>query len=65
MTIGSTSFPPSPLERLLLEAVVRVVVVVGAVVREEVLRDLGRVRDQVDLVPEQGWEIDPDPLAVQ
>ena len=61
MTIGSTSFPPSPL----LEAVVRVVVVVGAVVREEVLRDLGRVRDQVDLVPEQGWEIDPDPLAVQ
>ena len=39
--------------------------VVGAVVREEVLRQFRRVRDQVDLVPEQSWEFDPDPMAFQ
>ena len=39
--------------------------VVGAVVREEVLRQFRRVRDQVDLVPEQSWECDPDPMAFQ
>ena len=37
---------------LLLAVVVRVVVVVGAVVVEELLRQLGRVRDEVDLVPD-------------
>ena len=36
---------------------------VGAVMREKVLRRLGRVRDQVDLVPEQSGECDPDPKA--
>ena len=49
-----TSLPPPPNEGL-LAAVVRVVVVVRAVVREEILRQLRRVRDQVDLVPEQSW----------